>query len=60
MKFYSRLEINIVSLFLTIIIYIFIIIYIPQTYKIAKNYLYYKKQPNIIREYEEQKVVFYL
>ena len=53
MKFYSSLKINFISIIISIIVYIFIVIYIPQLYKVGKTYLYFKNQPNIIKEYEE-------
>ena len=54
MKFYSSLKINLVSIIVSIIIYIFLMEYIPQLYKVAHAYLYYKTQPNLIQEYEEE------
>ena len=54
MKFYSRLKVNLVSVILSIIIYLIITAYIPQLYKVSKSYLYYKNQPNLIQEYEEE------
>ncbi len=53
MKFYSRLQINIISIIISIIIYIFFIKYIPQLYKVGKSYIYFKSQPNIVKEYED-------
>lgn len=53
MKFYSSLKINIISFIITIIIYIFLIYYIPQVYKVGREYFYYKFQPNITKEYED-------
>ena len=53
MKFYSSLKINFISIIISIIIYLFAILYIPQLYKVGKTYIYFKSQPNIIREYED-------
>ena len=53
MKFYSSLKVNVVSLIITILIYIFFFIYIPQVFKVGREYFYYKFQPNITKEYEE-------
>ena len=53
MRFYSRLQINVISIIISIIIYIFIIKYIPQLYKVGKAYIYFKRQPSIVKEYEE-------
>ena len=54
MKFYSSLKINLVSIIISIIIYIFFMKYIPQLYKVVSSYLYYKNQPNLTQEYEEE------
>ena len=53
MKFYSKLQINFISLIISIIIYLFIVIYIPRLIKVSKSYIYYKNQPNLVKEYEE-------
>ena len=53
MKFYSKLQINLISIAISIIIYLFIMEYIPQLYKVGSTYLYYKIQPNLTKEYEE-------
>lgn len=53
MKFYSNLKVNVLSLIITILIYIFLVNYIPQVFKVGREYFYYKFQPNIIKEYEE-------
>ena len=53
MKFYSKISLNIISLFFTIIIYIFLVNYVPKLYKVGNSYLYYKFQPNIVEEYED-------
>ena len=53
MKIYSRLQINFISIIISIIIYIFFINYIPQLYKVGKAYIYFKSQPNIVKEYED-------
>lgn len=54
MKFYSSIKINLVSIIVSIIIYIFLMEYIPQLYKVVSSYLYYKNQPNLTQEYEEE------
>lgn len=54
MKVYSRLQINIISVLIAMIIYFLVIKYIPQLYKFTKEYFYYKTQPNLIQEYEEE------
>ena len=53
MKFYSKVSLNIISLFFTILIYIFLVNYVPKLYKVGMSYLYYKSQPNIVKEYED-------
>lgn len=53
MKFYSRLQINLISIMISIIVYLFLIKYIPQLYKVVSSYLYYKNQPNLTQEYDE-------
>ena len=53
LKIYSKLKINLMSFFISIIIYIFVFNYIPQLLKTTKLYIYYKTQPNIEEEYEE-------
>ena len=53
MKIYSRFQINFISILISIIIYIFVIKYIPQLYKLGKSYIYFKSQPNIVKEYED-------
>lgn len=54
MKFYSRLQINLISIIISTVIYLILIKYIPQLYKVGTSYLYYKSQPNLIQEYEEE------
>lgn len=53
MKFYSKLEINIISILISVIICFFIFEYIPKLYQETKAYIYYKMQPNLLKEYEE-------
>lgn len=54
MKFYSKLEINVISILISIIICLFIFEYIPKLYQETKVYIYYKMQPNLVKEYEEE------
>lgn len=54
MKFYSKLEINVISILISIIICLFIFEYIPQLYQETKAYIYYKMQPELVKEYEEE------
>ena len=51
MNFYSNKLINIISLLITIIIYIFLTLYIPKVYLTIKSYIYYKLQPTNMQEY---------
>ena len=53
MKFYSKLQINILSLIISVIIYVFVMIYIPKLISVSKSYIYYKSQPNLVKEYED-------
>ena len=54
MKIYSNLKINFISIIISIIIYFFIIYYIPKLYTTIKSFFYFKSQPNITKEYEEE------
>ncbi len=54
MKFYSRLQINLISILIAIIIYFFIMKYIPQLYKVLNTYFYYQSQLNLVQDYEEE------
>lgn len=51
MNFYSNKAINIVSLVITILIYLFLTLYIPKAYTTIKEYIYYKSQPTNLQEY---------
>ena len=51
MKFYSNKSINIVSLLITILIYLFLNLYIPIAYITIKEYIYYKSQPTDLQDY---------
>ena len=51
MKFYSNKSINFVSIFITILIYLFLTIYIPKLYITIKEYVYYKSQPSNMQDY---------
>ena len=51
MKFYSNKQINILSFIITVLIFFFIVIYIPKLYTTINSYIYYKSQPNITQEY---------
>lgn len=52
MNFYSNKEINFVSCILTIILYLFLTLYIPKIYSTIKEYIYFKIQPTNMEEYE--------
>ena len=51
MNFYSNKAINLLSLTLTIIVYLFLTLYIPNLYFTVKNYVYYKIQPTNLQDY---------
>ena len=51
MNFYSNKAINLLSLFITIIVYLFLTLYIPNVYLSIKNYVYYKIQPTNLQDY---------
>lgn len=51
MNFYSSKAINIVSLLITILIYLFLTLYIPKAYTTIKEYVYYKSQPTNLQDY---------
>ena len=51
MSFYSNKAINFLSLIITIIIYLFLTLYIPNLYYEIKSYRYYKIQPTNLQEY---------
>ena len=51
MKFYSNKAINRLSLLITIIIYLFLTLYIPKLYITIKEYVYYKSQPTNLQDY---------
>jgi len=51
MNFYSNKLINIVSLLITIVIYLFLTLYIPKAYTTIKEYIYYKSQPTNLQDY---------
>ena len=51
MKLYSNKSINFISLIISIIVYLFLILYIPKLYVTLKNYIYYKIQPTNMQEY---------
>lgn len=53
MKIYSKRGIYVVSVLITIAIYAFCVVYMPKLIKTVHDYLYYKSQPTIEREYEE-------
>lgn len=52
MSFYSDKQINIISLIITICIFIIITMYIPKLYTTVTTYFYYKNQPKTMQEYE--------
>lgn len=51
MNFYSNKAINLLSLIFTIIVYLFLTLYIPNLYVTVKNYVYYKIQPTNLQDY---------
>ena len=51
MNFYSNKSINIVSLIISILIYLFLTLYIPKVYITIKEYVYYKSQPTNMQDY---------
>ena len=51
MKFYSNKSINILSLLITILIYLFLNLYVPKMYVTIKGYIYYKSQPTNLQDY---------
>lgn len=53
MNFYSNKQINFVSIIISIIIFFFLTIYIPNLYNTIKEYIYFKIQPTNMQEYEE-------
>ncbi len=53
MKIYSKIQINGVSIIMSIIVYLLIMEYVPQLYRVGKSYMYFKSQPNIVKEYED-------
>jgi len=51
MNFYSNKAINLLSLLITIVVYLFLILYIPNAYTTIKEYIYYKSQPTNLQDY---------
>jgi len=51
MRFYSNKAINIISLIITIFVYLFLTLYIPEVYSTIKEYIYYKSQPTNLQDY---------
>lgn len=51
MNFYSNKSINFISIIITILIYLFLTIYIPEVYVTIKEYVYYKSQPTDLQDY---------
>ena len=51
MNFYSNKIINIVSLLISILIYLFLALYVPKVYTAIKEYIYYKSQPTNLQDY---------
>jgi len=51
MNLYSNKSINIISAFITILIYLFLTLYIPKLYITIKEYVYYKSQPTNMQDY---------
>lgn len=51
MNLYTNKSINVVSLLITILIYLFLTIYVPRVYTTIKEYIYYKSQPTNMQDY---------
>ena len=51
MNFYSNKSINLISLLITILIYLFLTLYISKLYITIKEYVYYKSQPTNLQDY---------
>ena len=51
MNFYSNKAINLMSLIITILVYLFLTLYIPNLYYTVKSYIYYKIQPTNLQDY---------
>lgn len=51
MNFYSNKTINLLSLIITIIVYLFLTLYIPNLYLTVKSYVYYEIQPTNLQDY---------
>ena len=51
MNFYSNKSINKFSFLITVIIYLFLTLYIPKVYITIKGYIYYKIQPTNLQDY---------
>ncbi len=51
MNFYSNKAINFISLIITILIYLFLTLYIPKLYVTIRGYIYYKSQPTNLQDY---------
>lgn len=51
MNFYSNKSINFISIIVTIIIYLFLTLYVPMLYVTIKEYIYYKIQPTNMQDY---------
>ena len=51
MNVYSNKSINLISLLITILVYLFLTLYIPKLYTTIKEYVYYKSQPTNLQDY---------
>ena len=51
MSFYSNKSINIISIIITSVMYLFLTLYIPKVYTTLKEYIYYKSQPTNLQDY---------
>ena len=51
MNFYSNKSIKFISIIITILIYLFLTLYIPKLYITIKEYVYYKSQPTNLQDY---------
>lgn len=51
MRFYSNKSINFLSIIITILVYLFLTMYVPKVYSTIKEYVYYKSQPTNMQDY---------
>ncbi len=51
MNFYSNKSINLISIIVTVLIYMFLTVYLPKVYSTITAYIYYKIQPTDMQDY---------